>query len=62
MYILEILIVVTLVIIAVYSLCISTINGVTLCKSIHGNIITVTNLRNYIKFKGGCLDERIKTS
>ena len=61
MYILEILISVTLVIIAVYSSCISIINGVNLCKPIHGNIITVTGLRNYIKFKGGYLDERIKT-
>lgn len=49
MYILEILITVTLVIITVYSLCISIINGVNLCKPIHGNIITVTGLRNYIK-------------
>ena len=55
--ILEILISVTLVIIAVYSSCISIINGVNLCKPIHGNIITVTGLRNYIKFKGGYLDE-----
>lgn len=47
MYILEILISVTLVIIAVYSSCISIINGVNLCKPIHGNIITVTGLRNY---------------
>ena len=49
MYILEILITVTLVIIAVYSSCISIINGVNLCKPMHGNIITVTGLRNYIK-------------
>lgn len=49
MYILEILIAITLVIIAVYSACTSIINGVNLCKSIHSNIITVTGLRNYIK-------------
>ena len=49
MYILEILISITLVVITVYNLCISIINGVNLCKPIHGNITIVMCLRDYIK-------------